>query len=215
MYKPFECDSSVGRQYAGYAAVPDERHRLAQALQTLTDIPFKESICRDGPMCVYTGKVSVSQMDRLNYVARECGIIVPPLRIPGDAASKDIYQIRVESCGNLPTLEKLAAQEKERRQSEAEAADVLTEFTKYPFGWDGLTISTMLPLRDSPQAISLNQKLALLKQHGAIVGENGLAVFPTETPDGRKTHWLTAHALDVSKLHSLHQSLGEQKGMSL
>lgn len=212
MYQSFDCGSYVGAGN-GYVPMPTDRESIAQALRTLTDIPFKPVNCKDGPVAVYTGKISVSQMDRLNYVAKECGIVFRN-KIPGDAASPDIHQLCIDQCKDLSRLEALAGREEERRQTEAEAVEPLSHLTGgHMWAWDGLSLSTLLPPSNTRQHVTLHGKLDHLVRKGVFTGENDLAKFTSHNADGQKTEWVTAHAVNMKELQSLYQS--HAQGMSL
>lgn len=184
-----------------------ECHKAAQWLQTLTDIPFVVSA--DGKCPMFTGKPSIAQMDRLHYVSHVCGIKYRNT-LPNDAATVDIHQIHIDCCTNMPLLEKLASSEPSRRTTEAEAAEILSEATKYPWCWDGLCLSTKEPDRGSELFTNLHGKINYFKRSGAFPGESSLAVFPSHGPDGEKSHWISVHSVDLPKLKSLcqNQSVG-------
>lgn len=192
------------------AATVEERRKAAEWLKTLTDIPFV--IGAEGGCPMYTGKLTVAQMDRLNYVSHVCGIDYRNT-LPNDAATVDIHQLHVDCCTNMPMLERLAASEQSRRTSEAQAADLLSQATKHEWCWDGLCLSTMEPEKGSSLFHNLHGKINYFKRSGAFPGESSLAVFPSHDADGKKSHWISVHAVDLPKLKSLCQV--ENKTMNL
>ncbi|MFO1242990.1 MAG: hypothetical protein U1E36_07320 [Rickettsiales bacterium] len=188
----------------------EERKNAAKWLTELTSIPFLTSADGKGP--IYTGKVSISQMDRLNYVASVCGVKFRNT-LPGDAATLDIHQLHIDQCQDMNRLQKLAEAEPARRQTEASAADYLSAATKHPWCWDGLCLSTQEPEKNSDHFHALHGKIKHFKYSGAFPGENSLAVFPSHGPDGKLQNWISVHSVDLPKLKSLCCQQGQ--GISL
>ena len=89
-----------------------------------------------------------------------------------------------------------------RRVSEAQAADLLSQATKYPWCWDGLCLSTKEPEKNSELFNSLHGKISYFKRSGAFPGDSSLAVFPSHDADGKKSHWISVHSVDLPKLKS-------------
>lgn len=106
--------------------------------------------CGDPSALCYVGKLSASQYDRLNHIARAAGMKVSlaPSREHGD---QPIFRVETRG-GDLVALEGLVAHEPQRRESLKEATPIMQRMTELDWCWDGLCFSAPYPAEENHPA---------------------------------------------------------------
>ncbi len=159
----------------------------------------------DGQSLGYVGPVSVSQYDRLHYIALLCGMewgIKPSL----DHAEGNAFVIKL-SGGDDTKLEEIALREPLRRMRGLEAQALLEKATGLPWCWDRLCLSTPYP-QDGHPAHGVLEKFSA---EGVTKTPYDLSVFSAPSQIGAGS-WLSIHNCDLTRLRLMTQETPRLEG---
>lgn len=190
------------------------RERIVHALDVLLNnadelisppLPNVRFLAGDqGDGIQYVGPLSMSQYDRLNYLAQVGGVQmqVTPSQ---DHAEQQAFCVQLAG-GNVTALENLAAHEQQRRARALEAEKLLGKATGIAWYWDGLCLSTPYPEDKHPA----HQALEGFLKSGITQTPFDISVFkgdgqPSSTP------WLSIHNLDMTRLKLIGQQIGREE----